>query len=284
MKLVYLRLNSDITHMPIDGLAHYVFVDFENVPTVDLALIAGQSVHVTLLIGEKQKKLELTLVHQIHRNAAQVTLVEVGASGRNALDMVLACHLGQAVVMTPGAAFHIISKDKDFNPLVAHLRANEVNIARHDNFAALPFLQPAAAKLPDPDRRLNKLITGLRNAGASRPVRRKTLVSHIQDLFANRLTDAEVKSIIATLQQRGVIAIDERDRVSYEDSPPPAREPRDAARSPTGAERKPLRAERQTRSTAAPAGTDPSDKVAPAPATGASASASGHRHRLAPGG
>src|SRR4051812_27262518 len=75
---------------------NHVFVDFENVPSVDLSLIRGRPVDVTLLIGEKQRRLDLDLVRQIHEHATQVSLVEVGASGRNALDLVLAWHLGHA--------------------------------------------------------------------------------------------------------------------------------------------------------------------------------------------
>jgi hypothetical protein len=63
-----------------------VFVDFENVHEVDLGLVEGKPVQVTLLIGKNQKKIDLALVQQIRRLAAQVALVEVGASGRNALD------------------------------------------------------------------------------------------------------------------------------------------------------------------------------------------------------
>jgi hypothetical protein len=193
---------------------HSVFVDFENVPTVDLALIADQPVHVTLLIGEKQKRLDLALVRQIHRHASRVTLIEVGGSGRNALDLVLACHLGKAVVTHPRGIFHIISKDKDFNPLIAHLRADEVNVARHDAFAALPFLR-AAPETVEPDERLAKLIDRLRHKTASRPVRRKTLLSHIHAFYANRLSQEEVEAVIATLQQQGIITIDDKGRVSY---------------------------------------------------------------------
>ncbi|MES1168419.1 MAG: hypothetical protein ABUL61_04545, partial [Oleiharenicola lentus] len=65
---------------------YFVFVDFENVPTADLGLVEGKPVHVTFLIGKKQTWLDLTLVKQIHRLATQVELVEVGASGHNALD------------------------------------------------------------------------------------------------------------------------------------------------------------------------------------------------------
>eukprot|EP01031_Cornospumella_fuschlensis_P013228 gene13228-biopygen11165 len=76
--------------MPAPASDHLVFVDFENVPALDLSAIEGKSARVTLLIGKNQKKLDLDLVRQIHRLAPQVDLVEVGASGHNALDLTLA--------------------------------------------------------------------------------------------------------------------------------------------------------------------------------------------------
>jgi hypothetical protein len=199
--------------MRADGPTHFVFVDFENVHTVDLALIASQPVHVTLLIGEKQKRLDLALVRQIHRHAAQVELVEVGATGRNALDLVLACHLGKAVVQHPGGLFHIVSKDKDFNPLVGHLRAEDINVARHDVFTSLPFLTPP--KTTAADDRLTKLIDGLQGQQRSRPQRRKTLLSHIQAFYNNRLAPPEAEAVVDDLQQRGILSIDEKGKVSY---------------------------------------------------------------------
>lgn len=204
---------ATLTSSP-DGPAHHIFVDFENVPTVDLALIADHNAHVTLLIGDKQKRLDLPLVRQIHRHASRVTLIEVGGSGRNALDLVLACHLGQAVVNRPGAVFHIVSKDKDFNPLVAHLRAADVDVTRHDAFAALPFLQRNAPRAA-PDDRLGRLIDRLSHKTIARPVRRKTLLSHIQAFYANRLSPDELEAVVAALEERGVIAFDEKGRVNY---------------------------------------------------------------------
>src|SRR3954462_4696804 len=173
-----------------------VFVDFENVHTVDLRLIADKPAEVTLLIGEKQRRLELALVRQIHAQAAKVLLIEVGASGRNALDLVLAWHLGKSAERHPGDAFFVVSRDKDFDPLLAHLRAAGLTVARVDSFTALPFLaasgrKPAAAKpvvaaarkaepvspsapRPDPtaDERLAKLIDRLERRAKARPVRR----------------------------------------------------------------------------------------------------------------
>ena len=60
------------------ALTHFVFVDFENVPSVDLDAIGAHPVHVTLLIGKNQKKLEVALVQQILRLTTRVDLLEVG--------------------------------------------------------------------------------------------------------------------------------------------------------------------------------------------------------------
>ena len=207
--------------MPTDAPSHHVFVDFENVHTVDLELVAGLPVHVTVLVGEKQKRLDFAFVRQIHRHAAQVTLIEVGASGHNALDLVLACHLGRTVAVQRDAAFYIVSRDKDFNPLIAHLRAEHLDVSRHEAFSELPFLNRApapkaksAAEL-DSDDRLAKLIDRLTRKTKARPVRRKTLLSHIQAFYVNRLSPDELEAVVATLEERGIIAISPDGKVAY---------------------------------------------------------------------
>lgn len=228
----------------MNTVEHFVFVDFENVPKVDLGLVEGRPVHVVLLIGKKQTRLDLPLVRQIHRLAAQVELVEVGATGRNALDLTLACYLGQAVERTPGADFHIVSKDKDFEAMIAHLRGKGIKVARHDSFAALPFLAPrkklrskppfitategaetkpaAAPKAAPPSRlepaadRLSQLIQQLKIGGmANRPKKRSTLEHHIAAFHGNKLSPDEVRAQIDQLVRRRVIAIDDKGRVTY---------------------------------------------------------------------
>jgi len=103
-----------------------------------------------LLLGKNQKKLSTSLALQIHRHAKQIELIEVGATGRNALDLVLANYLGRAIERFPTAEFTIVSKDQDFAAMIAHLNATEVKIGQYDDFGALPFLPmakaPAAAK------------------------------------------------------------------------------------------------------------------------------------------
>jgi hypothetical protein len=210
---------------------HYVFVDFENVPTIDLGAIEGKPVHVTLMIGKNQKKIDLTLVHQIKRHADRVELIEVGAAGHNALDLTLAYYLGQAVLNAPHAHFHIISKDTDFDPLIAHLLGQKIRASRHGAFATLPFLpQPkssapkktAAVKNAAPvkssslaEDKFEKLLARLKNNSAPRPKKWASLLAHINTAYGNKLSDVELNLLVDELKNRGILSIDAKDRVSY---------------------------------------------------------------------
>jgi len=213
------------------AFTHFLFVDMENVPVVDMGMIEGTAVHVTLLIGKNQSRMDLALVRQIHRLSAQVELVEVGASGRNALDLTLACYLGRAIERVPGAEFAVISKDRDFVPMIAHLRGWKVNVERYDNLAALPFLRPLhdTVPLPEskprkaaagtahsaPDRRA-KVLARLKNSSTrNRPSNEKTLLRHIKTALGKNGTDTEAADIVREARESGYLDIDSRGRVSY---------------------------------------------------------------------
>ena len=223
--------------MTTTAIMHFVFVDYENVQEVDLGLVAGKPVHVTLLIGKNQKKIDLSLVQQIRRLAAQVELVEVGASGRNALDLTLAYYLGQAVLQNPSARFCIVSGDMDFEPMIAHLSGQGIKVVRCDSFAALPFLprpsrtSPAKAVVPiKPSApvkagtavkadasgdRLERLVARLQNNAAPRPKRKSSLLARINSDFGNKLTAAEQNAKADELIRRGVLALDAKGRIAY---------------------------------------------------------------------
>lgn len=231
------------------GRLNRVFVDFENVPSVDLGLIGDQPVEAILFIGVKQQRFDLALVRQIHEHAAKVTLIEVGTSGRNALDLVLAWHLGKTAERYPKDLYFVVSKDRDFDPLIAHLHAQDLTIERVEAFSSLPCLArtstprrtptppisppavaikskakterakerieaPPAAK-DETDSRLAKIIDRLQHKTNARPVRRKTLLTHINGFYKNLLSPADLEAIVTRLQARGVIAIDPKGRVSY---------------------------------------------------------------------
>lgn len=202
-------------------LSQLVFIDFENVPDIDLAPLEGMNAHVTLLIGKNQKKIDLALVQQIRRFAGQVELVEVGATGRNALDLTLAFYLGRAIERSPAAQCSIVSKDKDFDAMISHLTNQGHKISRCERFGALPCLRkppaptaPRSALLPD-DKRV-KVLARLKNPHTrNRPASLEALRTHIKTSLGKESSEEKAQEIIEQLQAERAIAIDPKGRVTY---------------------------------------------------------------------
>ncbi len=199
--------------MPTSPLAHHIFIDFENVPSVDLGGLQDNLVKVTLLLGEKQKRLETTLVEQLLQHAANVHFVRLHSSGKNALDFTLAYYVGRAAATDANAHFHIISRDKGFDPLIEHLRNNQVKASRHDAFENLPFLKKLASR-PSESNRINDAIDRLRMHSMNRPKRRTTLLSHLRAGF--QLTDQDAEALVNELRLRQYIVIDAKGAVTYQ--------------------------------------------------------------------
>src|SRR5258706_6824594 len=118
---------------------NHVFVDFENVHEIDLAIIGAKAVSFTLLMGSRQTKLDASLVEKLLEHASSVQLVRLTSGGKNALDFVLAYHVGRAAAADPAGFFHIVSKDTGFDPLIEHLKSKHIRARRHDSFATLAF-------------------------------------------------------------------------------------------------------------------------------------------------
>src|SRR5437879_3147172 len=118
---------------------NHVFVDFENVHKIDLAVIGSKAVSFTLLVGPRQTKLDTSLVEKLFEHAVSVQLVRLTSAGRNALDSTLAYYLGRAVAADPTGYFHIVSKDAGYDPLITHLRSRHISARRHDSLSTLTF-------------------------------------------------------------------------------------------------------------------------------------------------
>src|SRR3954471_10219744 len=102
------------THLPLP--LNHVFVDFENVHTVDLSVIGSKAVSFTLLVGLRQTKLDVSLVEKLFEHAVSVQLVRLTSAGKNALDFTLAYYVGRAVAADPTGFFHIVSRDTGYDP------------------------------------------------------------------------------------------------------------------------------------------------------------------------
>ena len=201
--------------MDLPPPVNHVFVDFENVQDIDLTIIGEKTVHFTLLVGPKQTRLDTALVEKLLQHSAQISLIRLAAPGRNALDFTLAYYVGRAVAADPTGYFHIISKDKGYEPFVEHLRNKHVKARRYDDFTKLTFSAPPKVKPVLADDPIERILTHLRKNATNRPKRQKTLITNLAGLFAPKKSDADVLLLIAKLQTSGKLSIDGKGAVSY---------------------------------------------------------------------
>lgn len=203
---------------------NHVLIDFENVQDVDLLASIDKPLSLILLVGARQKSLKTELVEQLLRRAAHVQLIQLAASGKNALDFALAYHLGRATAADPTGFFHIVSKDQGFDPLVAQLKQQHLRVSRHDSFAALhalltktpPPAAPAAAPLaPVAKDRVAEFIDNLKRNAANRPKRKATLLSHLNSHFGGTLTPPELEAKFTQVQGRLGLVIGDKGAVTY---------------------------------------------------------------------
>ena len=212
---------------------NHVFIDYENVHALDLDIIGNKAVNFTLLLGAKQKKLEVPIVEKLLAHAASVHMVRLGSSGKNALDFALAYYLGRATLADPNGAFHIVSKDKGYDPLIEHLQSKNFQIHRHSDFNTLNFTgstkgsaknpPPVAAKqvpslkletqLPLLEDRESQVLEHLRRISHACPRTSKTLQRLIVARF--KFTEQDAGKIVENLEQAGHITLTERGVITY---------------------------------------------------------------------
>ena len=187
---------------------NYIFIDYENVQETDLDRIAGKPVKVVLVLGVHHKSLPVPLVQKLLKYAGQVALVNTGRSGKNALDLVLAQHIGEAKKSDPHGYFHILSKDKDFDALIGHLNDNDTLAARRAAFSEIPVLMNNA-------ERVEFLLARFKQKQFARAGTRKKLESQIQALLGKALSPEELEETLKGLVATKAIEITNEGGVSY---------------------------------------------------------------------
>ena len=203
---------------------NYVFIDDENVPNLDLSSIEGKTVHVTLLLGPKKTKLPVEQVQVLMRHAASSHLIRLEKPGKNALDFALAYYLGQAVQRHPGACFHLVSKDGDYNNLIEHLQNQHIRIQKHADASTLTFGSPrkpsvaakaAAAATPRKPDSFAEIVQYLRKRVDTAPKTRKKLMSDLKAHQGKGATDAQIEKFVSKLEKDHHVSFDEKGKATY---------------------------------------------------------------------
>jgi hypothetical protein len=192
--------------------AKYVLVDFENVQPKNLELLKEHPFRVLVFIGANQTKFPRHFVVAMQALGEQADYVEIAGNGPNALDFHIAYYIGELAAREPDAQFHIISKDRGFDPLIQHLKGKKIRVRREKDLAEIPDL-----RIPDTtsrDEQIDAIVRNLRQRGHSRPRKVKTLQNTINTLFTKKLDQSELDAITDELVKRNLIVV-KQNNVSY---------------------------------------------------------------------
>jgi hypothetical protein len=191
---------------------NFVLVDFENIQPKNLDLLKGGPFKIKVFLGANQAKLPVEMVRAVQIFGSDAEYITIDGSGRNALDFHIAYYIGRLAAENPGAHLHVISKDKGFDPLIKHLKAQKVSCQRSASITDIPRVHIASAK--SSRDKVDVVVANLEKRKSAKPKTLKKLRSTIKSDLKSELADEELDDIIKTLTERGVLTITDG-KVSY---------------------------------------------------------------------
>jgi hypothetical protein len=191
---------------------NYILIDYENIQPESFRKLDQPCFKVLIFLGANQTKIPFELVSVIQQMGSHAEYLKVSGTGPNAADFHIAFYIGQLSEKSPGACFHIISKDKGFDPLIEHLKSKKIWVKRSLGFDEIPLIKVIQAK--SFEEKLEIIRSRFQPFQASKPRTLKTLSSTINALFQKQLGNEEIESLIKGLQKSGEISVNDS-RVEY---------------------------------------------------------------------
>ena len=191
---------------------NFVLIDCENVQPKDLKLLKDGPFRVKVFLGQNQTKIPVewaAALQPLGKNADYIYLEGVGS---NALDFHIAFYLGELSCQEPEAVFHIISKDKGFDPLIKHLQGKGVLVHRNACIADMSYFKRALP--PTIESQIEAVVANLERRNSSRPGTLKALRNTMHVLFKKEASEEQLSTLIDHLCKQGIVKV-EGTKVSY---------------------------------------------------------------------
>jgi hypothetical protein len=194
-------------------VTNYVFVDYENVQPANLNLLVGHPCKVLVFVGSNQTRIPIGLATALQSFGESARYISISGSGKDALDFHIAYYVGELLASEPDAYFHIISRDKGFDPLVKHLRSRHMRVSRYPDIAEIPIVRLSTTS--SHDEKITAIVENLKSRGQSRPRKVATLTNTMKSLFKEDMSEAELESLIDEMLRRGLITVSDG-KVGYQ--------------------------------------------------------------------
>lgn len=217
-----------------------VLIDFESVQPESIAELSSDDFNLLIFIGANQTKISFELAVAIQKMGNRAEYVKISGNGPNAMDFHIAFYIGQLSIQNPTAYFHIISKDKGFDPLIQHLKTKQIYADRVESISEIPIIKnslsntvqenvpskvqtlelPPSQSIVSKNEMIKKctqlIITKFQQLSNPKPKTITTLFNVIKS-HCKLLSDKEIQLIIEKLQQLNFISINQS-KIIYSNS------------------------------------------------------------------
>lgn len=220
-----------------------MLIDYENVQPATIESLNHEHIKLLIFVGANQTKVPIEIAVALQQLGERASYVKISSNGNNALDFHIAFYIGQLAAQEPNAYFHIVSKDTGFDPLIQHLKTKKIMAKRVQAVSEIPTVKAAPTPTAPKQIELSEIPT-IKAAPASNPPKQKqaqptaapkkieivikylqanksnkprtikTLSNTINTIFAKKLSEQELASLINQLKTRGIIQVDDT-KITY---------------------------------------------------------------------
>lgn len=193
---------------------NFVLIDSENVKPEYIEKLNHEHFRVVVFVGANLKRLDFEIVNVIQSLGSNGSYIQISGHGPSALDFHIAYYIGNLSAAHPGAYFHIISKDKGFDPLIEHLKNQNIFCSRWASVLEIPLVR-STDKLP-PRQRAADFYEKRIASNKARPATVTALQSAMLSHFHKLLSVEEVAEVVKALTVAGHVVIKGK-KVAYPD-------------------------------------------------------------------
>ncbi|GEM_PF-6239692 len=184
-----------------------LLIDLENVPTSDYNLLP-EDFFVTVFLGNKQHCVSIGLFDAAISWGKRLDVKKIPHTGKDALDIVLAFHIGCLSMHFPNDEYFILSKDKGYEPIVELLNQKSVFCRRIETLCEI-FTEGNALNIQE-QTTLDMLCIpqytdpheyarGKLKPMVGRPKTAKTLRNHINAMFRQSIVGDTRENVLSRL-------------------------------------------------------------------------------------
>lgn len=222
------RLEHSFVKFIVRGIGlktNYILIDYENVQVKSLALLKGGQFRVRVFLGPNNTKLPIEFVIAMQELGDCAEYIVLETPGDNALDFHIAYYLGILATSDPTGYFHIITKDKGFDPLIRHLKNKKIFSSRSESIEDMPCFKATEDNVNSSNTQLVEIkkkntsskklmedlikvaVNDLIKRKASKPRTPKTLLSTIHAKCGKDVPISDIENVFKRLVEHGYIKV-----------------------------------------------------------------------------